>query len=302
MVCRLKCLIALLLWCGAGCLRAHDSPEHQIELLTSIMASQGKSSSLLLKRATEFRTLGQVDKAILDVKAALTLNPTADFAWKELSRLYLGQAKHELALEAINQALITNSDDEEKASIYMTRAEVFTAMSKASQALADMEKAFEQGSPELEWYIQRGQLQAKLGKWEDCLKGLKQGYEQTRSIVLEIEWIEALIDAGKPQEALTLIEPHLLSARWKSSWLLRRARARKALHLQYQEDLQIVLQELDKRANPRVPDMTLLADRGLACALLGRQEEARKNYDAAKKLGADEWVLRRLEPLLKKSS
>src|SRR3954470_6898796 len=36
-------------------LAAHDSPEHQVELLTSIMSSQGKSASLLVKRAIEFR-------------------------------------------------------------------------------------------------------------------------------------------------------------------------------------------------------------------------------------------------------
>jgi tetratricopeptide (TPR) repeat protein len=299
---RLNSLLALLLWIGAGDLFAHDSPEHQVELLTSIMTSQGKSSSLLLKRATEYRALGQVEKAILDVKEALALNPSADFAWKELSRLYLGQARHDLAFEAINKALAVSSDEEEKPSIYMIRAEVYTAMNKAPEALADMEQAFKGGSPELEWYIQRGQLQAKLGKWDACLSGLKKGYEETRSIVLEIEWIEALIDAGKPKEALAQIEPHLANARWKSSWLLRRARARKALHLEFEEDLQFVLKELDQRANPRFPDMTLLADRGLACALLGKQEEARKNYEAAKLLGADEWVLRRLEPLLKKSS
>jgi tetratricopeptide (TPR) repeat protein len=299
---RLKCLFALLLWSGAGDLLAHDSPEHQVELLSSIMASQGKSSSLLLKRAAEYRALGQVDKAILDVKDALSLNPSTDFAWKELSRLYLSQGKHDLALEAINKALAAASDEEEKPSIYMVRAEVLMALNNAPGALADMEQAFQQGSPELEWYIQRGQLQARLGKWDDCLKGLKEGYEQTRSIVLEIEWIEAMIDAGKAKEALALIEPHLANARWKSSWLLRRARARKALHLEFQQDLQSVLKELDERANPRFPDMTLVVDRGLACALLGKQEEAKKNYLEAKQLGADEWVLRRLEPLLKKSS
>jgi tetratricopeptide (TPR) repeat protein len=299
---RLICLYAALLWSGAGSLLAHDSPEHQVQLLTSIMDSQGKSSSLLLKRASEYRVLGQVEKAISDIQEALALNPRADGAWQELCRLYLAQGKQGLALQAVNKALAGTEDEEEKASVYMLRAEVFTAQNKAPEALADMERAFKDGAPELEWYIQRGQLQGKLGKWDECLKGLQQGYEQTRSIVLEIEWIEALIDAGKPREALALIEPHLANARLKSSWLLRRARAKKALNQEFQEDLQVVLKELDQRANPRYPDLTLLADRGLACALLGRVEEARKNYEAARQLGADGWVLRRLEPLLKKTS
>lgn len=298
---KLICLLGVLLWSGNTALLAHDSPEHQVQLLTSIMDSQGKSSSLLLKRASEYRVLGQVDKAIADVKEALALNPKADAAWNELCRLYMAQGKNEPALDAANKALAAAEDTVEKAAVYMLRAEVFTAMNKAPEALADMDQAFKDGEPELEWFIQRGQLQGKLGKWDACLQGLQQGFEQTRSIVLEIEWIEALIDAGKASQALNLIEPHLANARIKSSWLLRRARAKKALNLECQEDLQAVLKELDQRANPRYPDLTMLADRGLACALMGRQQEAKKNYEEARKLGADGWVLRRLEPLLKKS-
>lgn len=298
----LTCFLAALLWSGAGSLLAHDSPEHQVQLLSAIMESQGKSSSLLIKRATEYRVLGQVEKAIADLKEALQLNPAADTAWKELCRLYLGQGRHEPAIEAVNKALADSEDEVEKAALYMLRAEVYTAMGKAPEALADMATAFKDEAPELEWYIQRAQLQGKLGKWDECLKGLQQGFEQTRSIVLEIEWIEALIDAGKPREALAMIEPHLAKARLKSSWLLRRARAKKAMNQAFEGDLQEAIAELDRRANPRYPDLTLLADRGLACALLGRHEEAKKNYEAAKQLGADAWVLRRLEPLLKKSS
>jgi tetratricopeptide (TPR) repeat protein len=266
------------------------------------MSSQGKSASLLVKRAVEFRVLGQLDKAVQDLQEAVRMKPADSYAWKELCRLYLAQGKNEDALAAVNTALSAGEDEEERAPTYMLRAEVYTALNKSVDALTDMDRAFKNGSADLDWYIQRGQLQARLGQWDACLKGLKEGFEQTRSIVLEIEWIEAMIDAGKFREALALIEPHIGAARWKSSWLLRRARARKALKLDYEQDLIQVLKELDERANPRYPDLTLLADRGLACALLGKNDEARKNYEAAKQLGADAWVLRRLEPLLKKNS
>ena len=300
-------LIATLSFCLASLvsvpsLLAHDSPEHQVELLTSIMASQGKSASLLLKRAIEYRVLGQLDKAVADLLESIQLKSTDAYAWKELCRLYLAQGKNDQAVAAVNKALANADDEEERAPTYMLRAEVYTALNRAEEALADIDRAFTNGSPDLDWYIQRGQLQAKLGRWELCLKGLKQGFDETHSIVLEIEWIEAMIDAGRSKEALALIEPHVGTARWKASWLLRRARARKALKMEYEADLQAVLRELDERANPRYQDLTLIADRGLACALLGRDAEARKNYEAAKQLGADAWVLRRLEPLLKKPS
>ena len=44
-------------------LRAHDSPEHEIEVLTSRMSKAGKTGSLLMRRATEFKALGELDKA-----------------------------------------------------------------------------------------------------------------------------------------------------------------------------------------------------------------------------------------------
>src|SRR4051794_16083488 len=69
---RLSFFAVVLLFCALpSLLLAHDSPEHQVELLTSIMASQGKSESLLVKRAIEYRVLGQLDKAVQDLQQAL---------------------------------------------------------------------------------------------------------------------------------------------------------------------------------------------------------------------------------------
>ena len=109
---------------------------------------------------------------------------------------------------------------------------------------------------------------------------------------------EALIDAGQFRQALARIEPQLASARWQSSWLLRRARARKGLGEESAPDVRTAIAELNRRLSPQHPDLTLLADRGTANALLGKMAEARKDLVAAKKLGADAWVVRRLETLL----
>src|ERR1043166_8719918 len=73
---RMRRLIFFFLSCAiSASLVAHDSPEHQVELLSSIIASQGKSASLLVKRAIEYRALGQLEKAVRDLQEALQIKP-----------------------------------------------------------------------------------------------------------------------------------------------------------------------------------------------------------------------------------
>ena len=68
-------------------LRAHDSPEHEIEALTSRMSKAGKTGSLLMRRATEFKALGELDKAAADLTEAISLEPKSPAAYAELGRV-----------------------------------------------------------------------------------------------------------------------------------------------------------------------------------------------------------------------
>jgi len=63
-------------------------------------------------------------------------------------------------------------------------------------------------------------------------------------------------------------------------------------------DLEAALLELDRRMNATSPDPSLLADRGMARELLGKKEEARKDYEQARDKGlTDEWVRDRIRLL-----
>ena len=262
------------------------------------MSDAGRTPFLLLKRAGEYRVLGQLNKAAADLREALKSEPNLAAAHTELSRIYLAQSEPAKALAAITQALALVSDEKARAPLRMWRAEIFVAQNKPAEALADIARAFETHPADIDWYLQRAQIQSRLGKFAECVAGLKAGFDQTGSAVLEIEWIEALIDAGQFRQALERIEPQLASARWQSSWLLRRARARKGLGEEFAADVRAAITELNRRLSPQHPDLTLLADRGTANALLGKMAEARKDLVAAKNLGADAWVVRRLETLL----
>jgi hypothetical protein len=61
----------------------------------------------------------------------------------------------------------------------------------------------------LDWYLTRAELQRRLGKFEAAAAGLKQAFDRTGSAVFEVEWIDAMIDAGQYAQAIERIEPRL---------------------------------------------------------------------------------------------
>ena len=280
----LACLMVPLLCC------AHESPEHRIEQLSFEMARSGESPEALLQRAIEHRALGDFEAASADFRTVLSFATNSIEALKGLSEIQKAQGKFEEALKTINRAIGTGAE------LYFTRAEIYAAAGNDQLALADCARAFAGRDGELEWYLTRAQIQSRLRRFEDCVKGLKEGVEATGSAVLKAELIEALIDAGKYREALREIEPELREARLRSAWLLRRARARVGMGKDARKDLAEALEELNARIHPRSPDVTLLVERGMVLALLGQTEAARA--DLARALHAGSALVWRLERLL----
>ena len=62
--------------------------------------------------------------------------------------------------------------------------------------------------------------------------------------------------------------------------------------------LALCLEELEKRIHPARPDISLIAERGLAQALLGRINAARSDLNRALAGGADPWMIATLERTL----
>ncbi len=292
--------LALLALCAPGMVRAHDSPEHVVEALTARIAREGKTAPLLYRRAVEYRVLGKLDHAAADLLAALKVDPAYLSAHRELCLVRLAGGRDGEALAAIDGAIALVPGERERAPLYMVRARVYADGGRDAAALADCERAFRHHTGEVDWYLTRARLQARLGTWDACLGGLKRGIEQTGSAVLEVEFVETLIDAGRYREALARIEPELQDARWQSAWRLRRGRALLGLgeKPRAQEDLRAAIAEMDPRIRPGTPDLMLVADRGLAYALLGDRALAKRDLAAAREGGIDSWVTHRLEAAL----
>ncbi len=278
-------------------LRAHDSPEHEVDALTLRMTKVGKTPSLLSRRALEYKALGELDKAAADLTEAIRLDPKSAAAYGELSKVELDQEKLNEAYDDATRSLALMEDDADRGPIYLVRAQIQAARGHPAEALADCE--FADRRDDLDWYLIRSQVQAQVGKLNERVAGLRAGYERNGSIVLEIEWIEAMIDAGQCKAALERIDQRLNQLRLRSSWLLRRARALKGLGRDFEPDTRTALAELERRLNPDRPEPTLLLDRATAFALLGKSDLARRDLASAKKHGIPPIACGRVEAILK---
>ncbi len=294
-------LLAALL--AATPLDAHESPDEKARRLSAEIARRGGTPELLCRRATELRVYGRTDAAVADLHAALRLDPTYVPALIDLARIETARSRTTEALAAVNHAL-DHAPAAVRPELLMIRAELFEAKRDRPAALRDCDEAISSAEPAEDWFLARARIQLALGRQDDAARGLSEGFRRNGSAVLETEWVECLIDAGKPAAALPVIERNLAEVRLKSSWLIRRARANLSAGKAptARPDLLEALDEIETRLSPTRPDLTLLAERGLARALLGNTEAARADLERVRRAGATGWMLIRLESALRPTS
>jgi tetratricopeptide (TPR) repeat protein len=298
-------LLALVIGSAPFPLAAHDSPEHVIEELTEKMKATGETPELLADRAVEYRLLGKLPEAIKDLERALILDPESQSLHRNLARAHFENGKPDDALTTIGRGLRGRSDDPaETAALRILRAEVLRSKKDYDKALEDCDAAIALHAENPEWYVLRSELHRKLKAHKERLAGIEAGIKITGSWVLQIERVEALIDAGKYDVALPIVEAELQDSRIKSSWLIRRARVRQAQgkNDDATEDLRTALVEINTRLNPKTPDLPLLVDKARALEMLGDTRDALSAYKDARDKGADDSVKDKIKALEEKTS
>ncbi len=297
----------LLLLGGARSVLAHDSPEHVVEVLTARISADGRRPELLWRRATEYRALGELALAEKDLKVALRRQRGFEQARIDLGRVQLAQGKTNAALRTIRPPssrpwrFWSGNSDAVSPMLGIARAEILQAAGRPAEALAECNRALAaDGFLNPEWYLIRCHLQYRLGQFQAAADGLAEGIRQTGNAVLEAEWIDALIDAGQYEEALPRVAVSLAESRCQASWLIRRGRikAGQGLVAEAQADFLTAISELNTRLRLDRPDFSLLAERGLAYALIGDAQLARRDLATARARGADDWTLQRLERVI----
>ena len=272
---------------------AHEGPEHEIEELTARMAKQGETAELLAERAVEYRVMGKLAEATKDLERAATLDPNSIDVHRELGRVQLLGGKAPDALATVTRALTIKTDEPaDTASLRILRAEILRSQNENKKALEDCDVGLRLHKQNPEWYLLRSDLHRRLKLPKERLAGIAEGITATGAGVLEIEHIEALLDSGQFNAALTTIGTELAQSRIKSSWLIRRARAFLGLgkKAEAEADLKAALEEITPRLNARTPDAPLLMDKALALDLLGEKKDALRAYEEARDNGANDSV------------
>ncbi len=295
-----------ILWtmCSSARLWCHEGPEHEIEEITKRLKKEGESADSYLDRAMEYQLLSNHAEAARDLERALELEPNNAPAHRELGRVYFRLGKPAEAMTVLGKGLTLIATPREHATLLVARAEILLLKNENEKALEDVEGAITRHSTSLEWYLLRSRLHARLGKTEARIRGLEEGIERTGSGLLEVELADALIDAGAYERVIARIEKKLEQARWRSGWLIRRARVHLAAGQKEEAtaDLNEAVAELSRRINSAAPEPSLLATRGRAHDLLSKRDLARSDYEAAKSRGFDEdWLADRLK-LFKKEA
>jgi predicted Zn-dependent protease len=281
--------LAALLCCAPFAAPAHDGPEHEIGELTERMKKFGETPDLLTERAVEFRLIGKLAEATKDLERAAALDPSSIAIHRELGRVLFVGEKPKEALVIVTRGLTLKSDEPaDLASLRMLRAEILRFQKENKKALEDCDAGLLLHKQNPEWYLLRSDIQKRLKAHKERLAGIEEGIKQTGSGLLEIERVEALIDAGQFPVALKVIEVELKDSRIKSSWLIRRGRALLGLgkKSEAEQDLKDALEEIATRLNPKSPDVPLLLDKATAHELLGERGEALRAYEEARDKGA----------------
>lgn len=291
--------LALLLCCAALS-SAHEGPEHEIEELTERMKRFGETADLLTERAIEYRVLGKLAEATGDLERAGFLDPSSVPIYRELGRVQFLNGKAGDAITTVTRGLALKADEPaDLASLRILRAEIFRSQNENKKALEDCDAAIRLHKQNPEWYLLRADLQRRLKMHRERLAGIEDGIRETGAGILEIERVEALIDAGNFKAALAITEMELNDSRIKSSWLIRRARALQGLgkKAEAEADLKAALAEIAPRLNSKTPDVPLLLDKALALELLGENKEAFRTYEEARDKGATDSVNEKIKAL-----
>lgn len=275
-----RLLVLLMALLTASLLAHHDVNAVILALDKKIETSP--TADLHYQRALEHRALRNSSMAEADLRAALKIEPAHRGARTALILLL----RTPEAMTLAESYLETSTDHKHRLEALYLIAQIADRSNDPATALskcAEIQESHPQHPSEIDLLHARLLLNAR--KPGEAATILKNAHQNHKSIVLRNAWIDAALSAGETKEVLPIIENEITSSRFRASWLIRRARANLTLDQpdKARTDLDSALLELNSRIQPDRPDLTLIADRGLALTLLGSQDLARRDHDTLKK-------------------
>jgi tetratricopeptide (TPR) repeat protein len=272
---------------------AHHGPTKAIDDLTHRIERGERSPLLFVRRGDEYRALGELDEAAADYVAALELDARYVPALYGLAHVHFDRGQLEDAAAAAERGLEAAARADDQPPFHALLARAYEKGERPDEALQSWDRALASPRPDVDWFLEKTQLLWKLERPAAAEEALRAAIERNPSEVLRRAWYESLIRSGKLDEAERHIETGLENARWKSAWLLLRARVRalQSRHQEAHQDALAALLEIEERLNPGAPNPFLAAEKAQALAALGHADQARRQAKIARSLGVPAWKL-----------
>jgi tetratricopeptide (TPR) repeat protein len=263
---------------------AHTDISETIKALTTRIEAK-PTADLYYQRGTEFRALQQKAHAIEDLESALKIELHNRHALVALVQLYETNKRAKALISRYQKFAKTKEEKFEAHYLLASYNAKLGLFEQASSQCDTLHLIRPSEDPALDLF--HAGLLLKLQRPNKAATILKKSLNRTKSIVVRNNWIDAALTAGQTKTVLPIIEKELSSSRFRSSWLIRRARASLILKRKEaaQADLREALVEIAPRINPERPDFTLIADRGLIHALMGNKTLAKNDLEILKKSG-----------------
>lgn len=263
---------------------AHTDISETIKALTARIEAK-PTADLYYQRGTEFRALQQKAHTIEDLESALKIEPHNRHALVALVQLYETNTRAKALISRYQKFAKTKEEKFEAHYLLASYNAKLGLFEQASSQCDTLHLIRPSEDPALDLF--HAGLLLKLQRPNEAATILKKSLNRTKSIVVRNNWIDAALTAGQTKAVLPIIEKELSSSRFRSSWLIRRARASLILKRKEaaQADLRKALVEIAPRINPERPDFTLIADRGLIHALMGNKTLAKNDLEILKKSG-----------------
>lgn len=213
-------LLVALTALSVGQASGHHAPEHRIEELTESIAADGESTRLLLLRAEEYLSLGQVESAIGDYRAALTREPLLWSGAYGLCKALLlsGSANEAEAIAAETLGRVT--DERGRAPLFAVHAGALEAQGKTEKAADAWLAAARAQPPEPDWVLRCARCLKSLNRHGEACAVLQRALDRQPNAAFRTALIELQIDTGRYKEAEEAIRVGLRRSRTRHRWLV----------------------------------------------------------------------------------
>lgn len=204
----------------AAAAMAHPGLHHDIERVTLMIQDDPGRADLYLDRAVYERLDQQYEKALADLDTVRRLDPKNVPLLIERGLTLAAIGRDREAEKALTRYIESGP---KSAPAFAGRASIRARTGRTTAAIADYDAAIAI-EPDVEYYLERGALQEKAGRWDDAAAGYGEGLARLGGAVnLRLALIRAEIEAGRPEAAVTTIDDAMARPGINTEWLLRKA-------------------------------------------------------------------------------